>query len=517
MSAGRRCEACGSPLAADQRYCLLCGARAGGRSPQLDALLERIRAPERPAPSEAPPAEAPARRALRLPGPWVSAALVLAFVGFGALLGDVSSSPLRLAAAGSPLKLYVRHNPKAAPSTGTGTATEPPPVEAQETPASEEGAEATSGESAGEGEGEAAAKEGSASKKPAPKKTVEQHAAKLTDIHHVFVVMLADQPYAANFGPESKNAYLSRTLEKKGELLLRYEAVAHEHLPNGIALLSGQGPTAQTASDCPTYSALAPGTAGSQEQVLGEGCVYPSSVQTLPGQLTAKGLTWKAYVQGIDEGPGTPVACPHPALGAEDPTFATGPYAGYRNPFVYFQSIVGSSECASSDVGLAALAGDLRRAATTPSLSYIVPDRCTDGGPSACTAGAPAEPADSSSLLGTVVGEIMGSQAYKQGGLIVVTADEAPSAGEYGDSSSCCGQPAYPNFISPGRQHGGGAVGALLLSPFVKGGTTVSESYNHYSLLRTIEDVFGLSHLGYAALPAVKPFPASLLNAPRKG
>ena len=518
MSVGRRCEACGSPLASDQRYCLLCGTRAVGRSPQLETLLARVRSPQTPVPTEAPPIPSPgvpSRRGLRLPGPWVSALLVLAFVGFGALLGDVSSSPVRLAASRSPLKLYVRHASKAPPSTGG--VSEPPPVKAAETPAAEEGAEETSAEKSGEGESESGSGEETKSKKGSSKKAAKQHSAKLTDIKHVFVVMLADQPYAANFGPESKNTYLSRTLEKKGELLLRYEAIAHEQLPNGIALLSGQGPTAQTAANCPSYTALAPATTGSQEQAIGDGCVYPSSVQTLPGQLAAKQLTWKAYVQGIDEGSGTPPACPHPALGAEDPTFAGGAYAGYRNPFVYFQSITASPECANSDVGLGSLAGDLRRAATTPSFAYIVPDRCTDGGPTACSAGAPADPSDSASLLNTVIGEIMGSAAYKQGGLIVITADEAPSGGEYGDSSSCCGQPSYPNYTSAGRQHGGGAVGALLLSPFVKGGTTVSESYNHYSLLRTVEDVFGLGHIGYAALPAVKPFPATLLNEPQKG
>jgi phosphatidylinositol-3-phosphatase len=111
----------------------------------------------------------------------------------------------------------------------------------------------------------------------------------------------------------------------------------------------------------------------------------------------------------------------------------------------------------------------------------------------------------------------MASKAYKSNGLIVITADEAPSSGEFGDSSSCCGQPAYPNLTTSGLRHGGGVVGALLLSPLIKGGTTSQEPYNHYSLLRTVEDVFGLSHLGYAALPAVTAFNASLLNATAKG
>ncbi len=116
--------------------------------------------------------------------------------------------------------------------------------------------------------------------------------AKLTDIKHVFVIVLSDEPYAADFGPESADRYLSRTLEGKGALLLRYDSVAHEQLPNGVALLSGQGPTAATAMNCPTYAPIAPASQGAQEQTLGEGCIYPSTVQTpaLPARRQAPEL-----------------------------------------------------------------------------------------------------------------------------------------------------------------------------------------------------------------------------------
>lgn len=53
---------------------------------------------------------------------------------------------------------------------------------------------------------------------------------------------------------------------------------------------------------------------------------------------------------------------------------------------------------------------------------------------------------------------------------------------------------------------GGGDVGLVLLSPFIRPGTVSSVDYNHYSALRTIEDIFSLSHLGDAAMPQVKPF-----------
>ena len=47
---------------------------------------------------------------------------------------------------------------------------------------------------------------------------------------------------------------------------------------------------------------------------------------------------------------------------------------------------------------------------------------------------------------------------------------------------------------------------SVALSPFIKPGTVSTVDYNHYSMLRTIEDIFGVSHLGDAAMPQVKSF-----------
>jgi hypothetical protein len=350
-------------------------------------------------------------------------------------------------------------------------------------------------------------------------------------VKHVFVIMLSNQPFASTFGPASTAPYLSQTLEKKGELLVRYYAVAHEELANGIGLLSGQGPTVATAANCPTYADVTGAKVGADQQVTGQGCVYPSSTQTLVGQLAAKHLQWRSYVEGIDEGaPGTGGGCAHPVLGAADPTAAqpsqpppAQPYATFRDPFAYFHSVIDSPACATDVVGLNALGADLAKGTRAPSLSYIVPDRCHDANPTPCAPAAPAGPAAADGFLKLLVGKILSSSAYKDGGLIVITADEAPSGGEFADSSSCCGQPQFPNLPTPAgataglAASGGGQVGALLLSPFVKGGTTSQEPYNHFSLLRTIEDLFGLKHLGYAGLAHVSSFEPSLFSAHTSG
>jgi len=119
------------------------------------------------------------------------------------------------------------------------------------------------------------------------------------------------------------------------------------------------------------------------------------------------------------------------------------------------------------------------------------------------------------------VPEILASKAYKSGGLLVITSDEAPSSGEFADSSACCAQPLFPNLPAPTSPsgspetipRGGGEVGALLLSPYIKPATTNQEAFNHFSLLRTIEDLFALKHLGYAALPGVSSFGTSVFSA----
>jgi phosphatidylinositol-3-phosphatase len=154
-------------------------------------------------------------------------------------------------------------------------------------------------------------------------------------------------------------------------------------------------------------------------------------------------------VQGIDEAGSPAPACAHPALGAADPTAdeaaGAGAYATFRNPFVYFAAITGSPRCAGDDVGLSALKADLAQPKRTPSFSYIVPDRCHDGNPTPCTAGAPAGMAQANAFLSEVVPQITGSKAYKESGLLVITVDQAPATGAFADSSSCCGQPLFPN------------------------------------------------------------------------
>ena len=81
-----------------------------------------------------------------------------------------------------------------------------------------------------------------------------------------------------------------------------------------------------------------------------------------------------------------------------------------------------------------------------------------------------------------------------------MTFDEADSTGPTADASACCNQQPGPAAGLPGETGpGGGRIGTVLISPFIRPHTVSNVPYNHYSTLATIEDLFGLPKLGEAA------------------
>jgi hypothetical protein len=337
-------------------------------------------------------------------------------------------------------------------------------------------------------------------------------------IGHVFVVVLENADADTTFGADSPAPYLAATLRRQGAFVPGYYGIGHHSLSNYLAMISGQAPTRATQDDCPIFSDVAPGTPQADGQVRGQGCVYPATVPTLPGQLETKGLTWKGYMEdmGNDRARDGGRACAHPPIGARDTAQAASPidqYATRHNPFVYFHAIVDRpARCAARDVPLTALPNDLTHAQTTPNLSFITPDLCHDGHDATCADGGPGGLAAADTFLREWIPRITGSPAFRRDGLLVITFDEAS-----GDADACCGERSGPNTSSPGGPDGGaggGRVGAVLLSPFIRPGTTTNHKYNHYSLLRSIEDAFGLAHLGFAAAPGLRAFGGDVLNQP---
>jgi phosphatidylinositol-3-phosphatase len=325
---------------------------------------------------------------------------------------------------------------------------------------------------------------------------------RVPDAHHVFVVNLENKGFDETWGPASTAPYLSQTLRAQGVLLTQYYGIAHNSLGNYIGQLSGQGPNPQTQSDCQIFTDFVASGTAAPGQAVGQGCVYPSTVATVADQLQAKSLSWKGYMEDM----GTP--CRHPALGAVDDTQKAevgDQYAARHNPFVYFHSIIDSPSCAQRNVDLSALTTDLASASTTPSLSYITPNLCNDAHDAPCVDGQPGGLVSADAWLRTWIPRITSSPAFRKDGVLVITFDESDSP--QSDASACCGEGAGPNTPAPGVVGpGGGRVGALVISRFVRPGTSTSTPYNHYSLLASVEELFGLPRLGYAAAPGLDRF-----------
>jgi len=62
--------------------------------------------------------------------------------------------------------------------------------------------------------------------------------------------------------------------------------------------------------------------------------------------------------------------------------------------------------------------------------------------------------------------------------------------------------------------HIGDRTGAVMISPFIKPGTKSDVPYNHYSMLKSLEDAFGLGYLGYAGQRGLVPFGSDIYTSP---
>jgi hypothetical protein len=348
-------------------------------------------------------------------------------------------------------------------------------------------------------------------------------SAGLPPIRHVFVIVLENEGYAATFGTPKADPYLARTLPAQGATLTQYYGIGHASNDNYIALVSGQAPNPSNQTDCQVFADFPPGTTTLPGgQVTGSGCVFPTSVPTVADQLDAAHLTWKAYMQDMGNDPTREsAACGHPAVGTVDQTQHAVPGDGYatrHDPFVYFHTIIDDTALcaarvvplgtstgalpATAPAGTTGLASDLAMVSTTPNLSFISPDLCSDGHDVPCTnrTGAATAGANMDTFLSTWVPRITRSPAFRKDGLLIVTFDEAELIGPGADASSCCNaQPGPAAPLPGGFGPGGGRTGTVLLSPFIRGGTVSTVPYNHYSTLATVERLFGLAKLGQAA------------------
>lgn len=139
------------------------------------------------------------------------------------------------------------------------------------------------------------------------------------------------------------------------------------------------------------------------------------------------------------------------------------PYAVKHNPFMYYPSVTDNkASCAAHVVPLTQLSGDLKAAASLPNYVFISPNLCNDMHDCPVATG--------DAWLSHQVPAILASHAFtSQNSLLVITWDEGA------DNNN--------------------TVSTIFAGPAARRAYRSGVAYSHYSLLHTIESLWGLAPL----------------------
>ncbi len=314
----------------------------------------------------------------------------------------------------------------------------------------------------------------------------------LPHYQHVVEIMMENTSYGTIIG--NALAPNINALASRYGLATNYFGVTHPSEPNYVANVGGSFFGIQ--DDNQFY--CTPALANTDPNCAGTTVDHTVNATSLADQLTAAGKSWKGYFQSLPYVDPSQVVSNGPNANGpytfKWPSNSDALYASKHNPFINFSGTQGdlSQMVPDNQLGLDLLTGHL------PTYGLVVPDQCHDmHGTGGCS--------DENGLIkagdqyvGTTVSEIMASRTWRHGNnAIVITWDEDDYSDQGQTGTGCCG--ADP---------GGGHVVTIVItnhgSPHVPDNT----AYNHYSLLRTYEDAFGLAHLAHAGdsvVPAMTP------------
>jgi hypothetical protein len=261
--------------------------------------------------------------------------------------------------------------------------------------------------------------------------------AKKPTYTHVLWIWMENHSYSAIIG--SSDAPYINSLATECGLATNYHNITHPSLPNYIGATSGL-----------SLSELQPFTAD---------CSPSSTCSTSAPSIFGQGESWKSYEEDM------PSNC--------DPS-NDGNYAVRHNPAAYYTSL---TDCSTNDVPYTELASDLS-SGSLPAFSFVTPNLIDDMHNGTVQ--------DGDTWLSNNLPTIFSSSLYKTGHLAVfITWDE----GEGGKSNNC----------AKNTKDVGCHIATIVASATTKPGTQSSVLFNHYSLLRTAEQLLGLSYLGAAA------------------
>jgi phospholipase C len=317
---------------------------------------------------------------------------------------------------------------------------------------------------------------------------------------HIFVIMEENKDYGQIIG--SKDAPTIGSLAKTYGVATQFFAETHPSEPNYVALVGG---STYGIRDDDAFYCHADDTRKFCRNAKKPG--YPNhtiSGPSLASQLQSAGLTWKNYNESLPEAGSLAVVAADPK--ASDVPAGLLVYASKHSGFVNFASVQNDPDIRNRLVGFDRLWSDLR-SGNVPNFSFIVPNLCNemhgsqdDDSPEDCRV----ENMNKliwrgDSNVKRIVDAIVASPVWKapSNSAIVITFDED----DHGGKSGCCG--TDPNDPS---NSGGGHIATVVVTNHGPRGVVDATPYSHYSLLRTIEDAFGIqTHLQHAADPTVVP------------
>jgi len=206
---------------------------------------------------------------------------------------------------------------------------------------------------------------------------------------------------------------------------------------------------AVTHPSLPNYLALVSGSTQGMTGACND-CVV--TAPSLVDSLEQAGRGWKTYAEGL----------PSPGFTAD----LAGRYVKRHNPFLYFKGVLEHPTRLARVVPYDQLAVDLGRG-ELPQFSLVVPDLCHSMHDCSVATG--------DAWLKGFVGRLLEAPQMK-GGVIFITFDEGTS-----------------------DRQGGGRIATIVAGSTVASGVHSTQPVTHYSVLRTVEDAWGLPRLGESA------------------
>ncbi|MGO9834919.1 MAG: alkaline phosphatase family protein [Polyangiaceae bacterium] len=330
-------------------------------------------------------------------------------------------------------------------------------------------------------------------------------------LKHVYTIMMENHAQAQIIG-DTTDAPNLNALAKKYGVATNYYGVTHPSLPNYLAAVSGDfqgifddcqaGPTVT----CEVEEFIPNSGDGTANQLMtaqqaANAATIPHwfSGRNIVDQLEEHGLTWAAYMGDLiatgDITNGAPVVAT-----ADGGTEELNLYAQKHDPFMYFEDVRTNLNRMQKIVPYTNFATDIA-GSTMPNYVWISPDQCSDmhginadtaayADAGFCTGTAAGNDMSASviqygdAFVGALVTKIMASPTWSAGSAIVIIFDED----DYVGTAGCCGSPTGVD----GGTLGGALVPAIVISSLNPNPNTSADPYNHYSLLATLQTIWGL-------------------------